>query len=295
MEIQKQQDDDQKYNKMKQEYLTKISSLENEIFDLNVECIEQKKKFESIDQNNTEFSQKMLASKNEEIDELNKEIENLRKAEEQSLNEISQLRKNVTKIHLVANETETNLANRHKEALNQLKDQIELLNDKLKVNAENSINQAQILSNEHDKKIGILKDENDQLLKDLHSVQDVNTNLKFQMVNLQSQMNESLEVKDEIIGNLNRELAELHLGLQKKDEEVKVLNDYCLQLNDVMQKSNEKNKSCEIEIEQLTKKHQELNEIYLKNYQMVIEENKLTNSLKEQHAVEVESLNIQIM
>ena len=88
---------------------------------------------------------------------------------------------------------------------------------------------------------------------------------------------------------------ELDLDCKKKDQELKNLNDYCLQLNDENLQINEKKKTCEIELQRLNKNHQELNEIYLKNFQLIIEENKLTNSLREKHAVEIDSLNNEIM
>ena len=91
----------------------KILRLENEIVDLNMQAIEQRKKYEAVEKANAEFSHKIIQGKNEEIDELLHENMTLKVKDAEKFNQIQALEKESADVRTAKLEFETETSNRY--------------------------------------------------------------------------------------------------------------------------------------------------------------------------------------
>jgi ABC-type uncharacterized transport system auxiliary subunit len=77
-----------------------------------MQVIEQKKKYESVDKANAEFSHKIIQDKNEEIDELLREITTLKARDADKSGQIEALQKAAADMKAAKLEFETEASNR---------------------------------------------------------------------------------------------------------------------------------------------------------------------------------------
>ena len=111
-EIELRHDQADRTEQIRSSYDDKIRRLEEEIVDLNMQAIEQKKKYEAVDKANAEFSHKIIQGKNEEIDDLLHEITTLKVREAEKSNQIEILEQATADMKTAKLEFETETSNR---------------------------------------------------------------------------------------------------------------------------------------------------------------------------------------